>query len=816
RPDGIDDWPHFLHDATNNAVAHDALVGPPQHVQWMAGPAHGRHHEHTSSISVVVSAGGRLFYVHDEGPTASMFLAAKWVLVARDAFNGVCLWKRPIAVWHPSLAGMGANPPWLPRTLVAIGDHLYAVLGLGQPISDLDAATGQTLRVFEATKAAEEILAADGRLYVVAAGTATPPAPPSKRVLALDPATGQTLWEKSDADTTAVRPLSLAVHGGRVFFLNRNVVLCLDAATGRERWRHALPVAKIPASLPATLVAYRDVVLCADRGPMSEGPMPIGELTALSAETGQRLWTRPCAEGWASPVDVFVADGLVWVGSARGRGWIVGADTKGEVDFTEGLDPLTGEVKRRLDTTAAFINRPHHHRCYRDKATDRFLLVGRHGVEFIPLQSGEPMLHDWIRGMCRYGVLPCNGLLYLPSHPCQCHVNMMLTGFCALASGRGFTVHGSGFKVDDERLDRGTAYAVAIQNPKSKIQNPEDWPTYRGDASRSGSTKAAVPTDLRPLWQADLGGKPTGVVVAEGRVLVANADTHAVLCLDANSGKMQWRYTAGGRVDSPPTIHEGRALFGSADGWVYCLRLSDGALVWRFRAAPDDLRTVVNDQLESVWPVHGSVLVKDGAAYFAAGRSSNLDGGIHVYRLDVRTGRILSQTCLNSRLPGAGKQQGLPDLMAADNEFAYMRFQSFPLNDMAAKLGGDAAGQPPTEAVRLVCPTGFLDDTWWQRGHWVFAPGNAVGNVMVAGTRSPAGHIMVFDDDAVYGYGRKPNYFMWTTAIEYRLFAADRRPKVIPLPLEVEQPKHPWLKHPERQFATRWSCEVPLHVRAMA
>ena len=36
--------------------------------------------------------------------------------------------------------------------------------------------------------------------------------------------------------------------------------------------------------------------------------------------------------------------------------------------------------------------------------------------------------------------------------------------------------------------------------------------------------------------------------------------------------------TAGlpGRVDSPPSIRDGRAYFGSADGWVYCLRARDG------------------------------------------------------------------------------------------------------------------------------------------------------------------------------------------------------------------------------------------------
>ena len=104
--------------------------------------------------------------------------------------------------------------------------------------------------------------------------------------------------------------------------------------------------------------------------------------------------------------------------------------------------------------------------------------------------------------------------------------------------------------------------------------------------------------------------------------------------MDADSGEQVWQFTTGGRVDSPPTIHNGMVLFGSADGRVYCLRAADGALVWRFLAAPADRRLMSFGQLESVWPVTGSVLVRDGVLYCTAGRSSYLDGGMHLYRLD--------------------------------------------------------------------------------------------------------------------------------------------------------------------------------------
>jgi len=39
RPPEIDDWTHYLHDPTNNAVSDDSLVGPPRQLQWVGGPA---------------------------------------------------------------------------------------------------------------------------------------------------------------------------------------------------------------------------------------------------------------------------------------------------------------------------------------------------------------------------------------------------------------------------------------------------------------------------------------------------------------------------------------------------------------------------------------------------------------------------------------------------------------------------------------------------------------------------------------------------------------------------------------------------------
>ena len=167
RPRNIDEWTHFLHDASNNAVANDSVVGLPHHVQWVGGPKWARSHDHLASVSAAVSSGGRIFYIVDEGPVASVALPAEWLLVARDAFNGVVLWKRPIELWEGHLRGFRSGPTELPRRLVAVNDRVYVTLGYGKPTVALDAATGKTVRTYDQTEGTLEILFNDGVLFLV-------------------------------------------------------------------------------------------------------------------------------------------------------------------------------------------------------------------------------------------------------------------------------------------------------------------------------------------------------------------------------------------------------------------------------------------------------------------------------------------------------------------------------------------------------------------------------------------------------------------------------------------------------------------------
>jgi hypothetical protein len=123
----------------------------------------------------------------------------------------------------------------------------------------------------------------------------------------------------------------------------------------------------------------------------------------------------------------------------------------------------------------------HHYRCYRSKATQRYLLLPKRGVEFLDLAGDDHMRHDWLRAPCIYGVLPSNGMLYLAPHQCVCYQGVLLSNFNALIAGSPADPQPLSWQA---RLQRGPAWDAAAPG---KQAGEDDWPMYRRDPRRSGS-----------------------------------------------------------------------------------------------------------------------------------------------------------------------------------------------------------------------------------------------------------------------------------------------------------------------------------------
>jgi outer membrane protein assembly factor BamB len=848
-PKEMGEWTHYLGDATGNAVAKDTLIGPPRYMQWVAKPMYSRSHEIDSSVSALVSANGRIFYILDEGLTGitDERLPENWVLVARDAFNGVLLWKRYLPDWgwpqwkKDVLAGKDwtelrgqriSSPKELPRRLVADGERVYITLGYTAPLTALDAATGEVIKTYEGTEETDEILYSDGILILCirkhnaeAAERRGESVPES--IMAVKADTGEIMWKRDEA---GVLPLSLAMKDNRVFLHNYDAIISLDAETGEELWQTPMAGAKGNKwAAVATLVAYDNFVFFADNR----------KLVALSSDNGKIVWTGPGGQGpgIANPVDLFVANGMVWCG---------GYETERERKTTNrnthvrksGYDPKTGQVNKVVEVEN-LIAPGHHFRCYRSKATENYLLWTKRGVEFIDLKSDNHQRHDWLRATCKLGFTPSNGLLYIPPHQCFCYAGVKLGGLNALASGKMPKPENS-----EERLERGKAYGQVEYETASE---KDVWHTFRHDPKRSGSTSSRISENATKLWEMELNGKITQPVAAAGKVFVAAIDSHTLYCLDAENGKTLWEYTAGGRVDSPPTFYNGMVLFGSADGYAYCLRGSDGELMWRFRGAPEERRIIAFGQLESAWTIHGSVLVKDDVAYFAAGRSSYLDGGIYVYGLDPRTGEVLHENRIEGPYPDPAKDIGRPfdmegtksDVLVTDGKYLYMQQAMLDgnLEEIEApritNMGDRRMG------MHIFSTAGLLDNSGWNRTFWMYSerwPGFYIAN------QSPkSGQLLVFDDTTTYGvkcYTRRnrhsPMFFPGTDG--YLLFADDNNNEPSLVDKNGEPRPVKWLPDiPEkigheldgvavdrdkgtgftRTNLPKWSVWVPIRVQAM-
>jgi len=786
RSGELDEWTHFLYNSSNNPVSSDTVVGPPRGLRWTSGPRYGRSHEHLAGVSALVAAGGRIFTIFDAGPIGSVYLPAEWKLTARDAFNGVLLWEHPIEHWESQLRGFRSGPPEIGRRIVASDDRVYAALDYGSLVTVFDAATGQELNTLSGTDGARELLLTGGVLYVLADDMTTTqhderrdwisrtaetkeyrwpyPLPHAaldmygtQRVLAVAAETGERLWEKGFDAPGEVMPTTLAADDGRVCLQTVSEVLCLDASRGEELWRRPRPVATRRWSWSApTLVIHDGVVLTVDRlaaanaagPPAAQGSVWMaargtggglkqeGEIVAFSLDDGKELWRAPCFENYHVPQDIFVINGVVWVGDLR---W------HNDPGFTQGRDLRTGRIVAAIPRQTRYG----HHRCHRNKATLRWLLVSRQGdgIGFIDPRNGTNKRHGWVRGPCQYGIMPANGLVYAPQHSCACSPEELLIGFNVLSPRSSA---GEGPKA----LEKGSAYGDV---PDTRTGSSDtEWPTYRGDAGRSGYQDLSAPDKVNLTWAERLSPPITAPVVADGMVLVAETDRHTLHALSAVAGERIWAFVADGRIDSPPTLFGGLCLFGTRGGFVYCLRASDGELVWRFRAAQQDRRLLAYEQLESVWPVHGSVLVDETAsggparAYFAAGRSARIDGGIRLYALSAVTGEVLhtADVDMSAGADGDGiiRERALPDILSLQRDTIWMR-----------QLGVDRNLAPSKRQSHLYAARGFLDDAWWHRTHWVYGS-TVLGGFSawpVVGNVAPVGRLLTYDDGGfIYGYGR--------------------------------------------------------------
>lgn len=185
------------------------------------------------------------------------------------------------------------------------------------------------------------------------------------------------------------------------------------------------------------------------------------------------------------------------------------------------------------------------------------------------------------------------------------------------------------------------------------LSHASDWPMWRHDAGRSAATSEQLPETLhlqwsrtlpplKPAWpdqpkmQLDAVYQP---IVIGHRLIVGSSRDDCVTAYNTSTGDEIWRFHADGPIRYPAAGWQDRVFVAADDGYLYCLSVANGAMLWKFRGGASDRKLLGNERVISMWPARGSPVVADGTVYFAAGIWPFM--GIFLHAVDARTGKVV-------------------------------------------------------------------------------------------------------------------------------------------------------------------------------
>ena len=189
---------------------------------------------------------------------------------------------------------------------------------------------------------------------------------------------------------------------------------------------------------------------------------------------------------------------------------------------------------------------------------------------------------------------------------------------------------------------------------------------YLGNNQRTGYVDTEIPTSAVLLWTYHEKHPPrhawkepnrevqtvdfdyaSQAAIGHGMVFFGSSADHKVYALDLTTGTERWHFYTEGPIRFAPVIYEGprsagtqnRVYVASDDGYLYCLEVESGKLIWVFRGGPRDEKLIGNEQMISHWPARSGVLIDGDRLYVTFGMWSR--DGVFIYCLDPEDGTIL-------------------------------------------------------------------------------------------------------------------------------------------------------------------------------
>lgn len=137
---------------------------------------------------------------------------------------------------------------------------------------------------------------------------------------------------------------------------------------------------------------------------------------------------------------------------------------------------------------------------------------------------------------------------------------------------------------------------------------------------------ALDPANGEVLWKSeDLGGAVVGMPVVQNGMIYVGSFGPGMAAVEAETGKVVWRYPTAGWVWSGPAVDGETLYFGDLAGTMYALNASTGEEIWKTAAEEGKAAAIA-----------GRPLVRDGSVYFGG------ENGI-LYVLDAATGNTRKQ-----------------------------------------------------------------------------------------------------------------------------------------------------------------------------
>jgi len=627
-PATFGEWTHYWCSATGNPVSKDQGEIPTG-IQWIAdSPSGGENHGGNQ-----LAADG-LFYSTNKDYLA--YLGGNWNReIMRGAFNGIARWE---IAWKGNVQPVNRFDP-----IAIVDGRVYRLRDrVKGPVVAVDAATGKEIQEYKIPGLAEALM---------------------RKPAGADKEWGQRIGMSPMAD-------ALIVWRG-------DSAWCVDQRSGALRWSYSAggkPVEYFvldPVNRRVGLLLGLDVV--AKLGDNRSATFKPGEVASLDLVTGKEVWRVPYPFSGSNTSGFLWADGIYYTHQAATLG--PNKLNIAAINAKDGSTAWTKEWDKKNVWIGSLMVYP------------QAVVVARSGVAMFHPKSGEQIgmwntvnsrcdasrgnafgfanfghyfrfdgtgtafharRNEVARNECGGANVPAYGMYYYTPQNCGCFT--AVRGLVALNSQKLPEP-----VPDAARLERGPAAALK----PALVESAGDWTALLKDNARSAGGTPLKRAALNEVWRVRLetGDQPgapandwrtcahyngpiSAPVAAGGLVIVTAPDAHRIHAVDAATGAKKWTFTAGGRVDTPPTVSGGRVYAGCRDGYLYCLDLATGELVWRFLAAPSRMNIVAWDQPESAWPVHGAVVVANGIVAATAGYHPDTDGGIACWGLDSATGAV--------------------------------------------------------------------------------------------------------------------------------------------------------------------------------